>query len=378
MLDLTAIPIIDNHCHPFLLQQQMDAHTFRGYFSEATHPSFVQRHVSHSVYYLWFLRQAAAFYGCEPLENEVIAARSHFSGDELLRRLFVDAHIEALVLDSAYPPPSTCYAPEQIASQGNVQAATLLRLEILMQDLIQAHIDFDEVVGRYRETVRRARELGYSGLKSIVAYRTGLEIAEWSKDEAVAAFTEARVQVTQHGELRLMHKPLLDYLLHQAFEQAAEQALPVQFHTGYGDGDTDMRLGNPLHLRAIFERGDYQRMPIVLLHESYPYVQLGAYLAAIYPNVYFDLSYTIPFLEKLEMLTFTRQALSIAPASKLTYSSDGINVPEMLWVGAKRARSILAQVLQEMVDADELATFQAQHLARLILHDNAAHLYFKT
>ncbi|GHO73239.1 hydrolase [Ktedonobacter sp. SOSP1-85] len=378
MLDLNTIPIIDNHCHPFLLQQRMDAQTFRGYFSEATHPSFAQKHVSHSIYYLWFLRQAAAFYGCKPLEDEIIAARSRFDTADQVHRLFAGAHIEALVLDSAYPPPTTCYAPEQIASQGGVRITTLLRLEILMQDLIQAHTDFDEVVARYRETVRQARELGYSGLKSIVAYRTGLEIAEWSKDEAVAAFTEARAQATQHGELRLMHKPLLDYLLHQAFEQAAEQELPVQFHTGYGDGDTDMRLGNPLHLRAIFERGDYQRMPIVLLHESYPYVQLGAYLAAIYPNVYFDLSYTIPFVEKLEMLTFTRQALSIAPASKLTYSSDGINVPEMLWVGAKRVRTILAQVLQEMIDADELDTSQAQHLARLILHDNAAQLYFKT
>jgi len=58
-------------------------------------------------------------------------------------------------------------------------------------------------------------------------------------------------------------------------------------------------------------------MQVVLLHESYPYCQFGAYLAAIYPHVYFDLSYTIPFVDKLEMLNFTRQALSIAPVSKL-------------------------------------------------------------
>jgi hypothetical protein len=72
-------------------------------------------------------------------------------------------------------------------------------------------------------------------------------------------------------------------------------------------------------------------VPIILLHESYPYCQFGAYFAAIYPNVYFDLSYAIPFVDKLEMVAFTRQALSIAPASKLLYSSDGIYVPEMYW-----------------------------------------------
>ncbi|GHO45603.1 amidohydrolase family protein [Ktedonospora formicarum] len=375
MLDLSSIPIIDNHCHPFLLQQRMDAERFRGYFSEATHPSFAREHLSHTVYYLWFLRQAAAFYGCAPVEAEVIAARSRLEGDELARRLLRDARFEALVLDFAYPPPATCYSPEQIARVSGARVATLLRLEVLMQELIQAHADFDEVVSRYRETVRRTREQGHCGLKSVVAYRTGLEIGTWSKDQAVAAFAEARALAVRNGEVRVTQKPLLDYLLHVAFEQAAELELPIQFHTGYGDGDTDMRLGNPLHLRAILERGDYQRMPIVLLHESYPYSQLGAYLAAIYPNVYFDLSYTIPFVEKLEMLAFTRQAFSIAPASKLTYSSDGINVPEMLWVGAHRGRAIIAQVLQEMIDVDELDETQAQQLARLVLHDNAARLY---
>ena len=96
-----------------------------------------------------------------------------------------------------------------------------------------------------------ARERGYCAFKSIVAYRTGLNIAEWSKDEALASFNEASAQAKRQGWLRIAHKPLIDYLLHIAFQQAAMQELPVQVHTGYGDNDTDMRLGNPLHLRPI-------------------------------------------------------------------------------------------------------------------------------
>jgi predicted TIM-barrel fold metal-dependent hydrolase len=208
-----------------------------------------------------------------------------------------------------------------------------------------------------------------------VAYRTGLDVLEWSKDEAASSFAEARELAVRTGKLRLYHKPLNDYLLHVAFAKAAEQQVPIQFHTGYGDSDTDMRLGNPLQLRNVFERVDYQSMQIVLLHESYPYSQLGAYLAAIYPHVYFDLSYTIPFVDKLEMLAFTRQALSIAPASKLMYSSDGINVPEMHWAAAVRGRAILAQVLQEMIDADEIDEEQANHLGRQVLRDTAYAVY---
>jgi uncharacterized protein len=134
-------------------------------------------------------------------------------------------------------------------------------------------------------------------------------------------------------------------------------------------------LGNPLHLRDVLERNDYQKMQVVLLHESYPYCQLGAYLAAIYPHVYFDLSYTIPFLDKLEMLAFTRQALSVAPASKLMYGSDGINIPEMHWAGAIRGRSIIGQVLSEMIEAGEIDEGQAYSLAQLILHDTAYKVY---
>lgn len=375
MLDLTDLAVVDNHCHPILRMQQMDILQFRSYFTEATHAVFASMHVPNAVYYLWMLRQMAAFYGCERTEEAVIAARNSFDTETLLHRLVQAANIDTLVLDIGYPPPDVCYSPEQMGTVGGCRAAKLLRLETLLQSLVIKHGDFDEIVARFSDEVSGAREQGYCGLKSIAAYRTGLDIREWQKDVAVAAFKEARTQAVDTGQLRTAHKPLIEYLLHIAFKIAAEQQLPIQFHTGYGDSDTDMRLGNPLQLREVLERSDYQSMPVVLLHESYPYCQLGAYLAAIYPHVYFDLSYMIPFVDKLEMLAFTRQALSVAPASKLMYSSDGTNLPEMYYVSALRGRAIVGQVLQEMIDADELDNEQAYHIARQVLHDTAYRVY---
>ena len=75
------------------------------------------------------------------------------------------------------------------------------------------------------------------------------------------------------------------------------------------------------------------------------------------------------------MVAFTRQALGIAPASKLLYSSDGIYVPEMYWASALRGRSILSQVLQEMIVADEIDQEQAYHIAQHVLHDTACTIY---
>ena len=374
-LDFSAIPVLDNHCHPVLLRQHIDVLQFRGFFSEATHPSFAQKHLPHTVYYLWILRQLAAFHGCEAVEEAVVEARNSLEADVLLQRLLHGANIEALILDTGYPPPAQCYRPAQIAEVGGCRVEKMLRLEIVMQQLVMQYAEFDEVVARFIEIVSHAREQGYCALKSIVAYRTGLDIREWSKDEAVASFREARWEAEQQGQLRIAHKPLLDYLLHIAFTQAARLHMPIQFHTGYGDSDTDMRLGNPLHLRPVLERREYWEMPVVLLHESYPYVQLGAYLAAVYPHVYFDLSYAIPFLDLLEMQNFTRQALSVAPASKLMYSSDGIHVPELHWAAALRGRRVLAQVLQEMIDADEIDEVQAYQLAWQILRHTARDVY---
>lgn len=375
MLDLNGIPLVDNHCHPMLLQQNMDTLQFRSYFSEATHASFALKHVPNSVYYLWLLRQLANIYGTGRAEEAIIAARNSQSSDNLLRSLIQAANIDTLILDVAHPSPDECYTPEQISSVTHCRTAKMLRLEVLMQQLVVEYDDFDEVVERFSVDVEHSRQHGYCALKSIVAYRTGLGIAEWTKDEAVKSFREARKEAAEKGQLRIAHKPLLDYLLHVAFAIAAERSLPIQFHTGYGDGDLDMRMANPLHLRDVLERPEYQTMQIILLHESYPYCQAGAYLAAIYPHVYFDLSYTIPFVDRLEMLAFTRQALSIAPASKLMYSSDGIYVPEMHWVGATRGRKILAQVLQEMISAEEIDEQQAYRLAQQILHDTAYTVY---
>lgn len=375
MLDLSTIAVVDNHCHPVLLEQQMDTLRFRGYCTEASDAVFAGQHVANTVYYLWLLRQLATFYGCENDEAAIIAARNRLTSDALIERLFRAANFDALVLDPGYPPRFECYTPERVGEVAQVRAAKMLRLETLMQDLILVYDDFDTVIDRYASAVRGAREDGYCAFKSIAAYRTGLNIAEWSKDEAVASFAEARAVAEAQGKLRIAHKPLIDYLLHVAFKIAAEQRMAIQFHTGYGDSETDMRLGNPLHLRDVLERRDYQTMAVVLLHESYPYTQLGAYLAAVYPHVYFDLSYAIPFLDRLEMVAFTRQALSVAPASKLMYSSDGVHLPEFHYLGAIRGRSVIGQVLSEMIDADEINEEQAYHLARLILRDTAYGVY---
>ena len=54
----------------------------------------------------------------------------------------------------------------------------------------------------------------------------------------------------------------------------------MQFHTGFGDPDLDLRLANPLHLRPLFESEALRGLRIVCLH-CYPYVREAGYLASV-------------------------------------------------------------------------------------------------
>ncbi|MGH2515963.1 MAG: amidohydrolase family protein, partial [Ktedonobacterales bacterium] len=308
-------------------------------------------------------------------EDTVLAARSRYSRYERIRMLLRDANIAALLVDQGYPPRDQLLPDGDVAALGGCRTFPMLRLEPLMERLILAHTTLAEVEEALRMALADVRGQGYVALKSIAAYRTGLDIRQWDRADAEMAFSEARRIVGETGTLRLAQQPLLDTLLHIAFTEAARQELPIQFHAGYGDTDADMLLANPLHLRAVLERRDYRGMRVVLLHECYPYTREGAYLAAVYEHVYLDLSYAIPFLGSGEMVAFTRAALGVAPYSKLMYSSDAVGLPELLWMSAHDGRRALGQVLGEIVDAGDLSASLAQTAGVAILHDNAMRVY---
>lgn len=57
------------------------------------------------------------------------------------------------------------------------------------------------------------------------------------------------------------------------------------FVTSFGDKDLDLRLANPLHLRAVLEDKRFSKCRIVLLHASYPFSREASYLAHVYSQV---------------------------------------------------------------------------------------------
>ncbi len=375
-LDLSHIPVVDNHCHGVYAHQgPFTPDQWRCYFTESREPKTRTEHVATTLFYRRLVHTLAEFLGCPPTEAAVLAARQARAPHDLIRDLLRAANIAALLVDQGYPPPDQVMPDARVGQLVGCRTLPMLRLEVLFQRLIGEHASMAAVIEALRTELADVRAQGYVALKTIVAYRTGLDIRTWPDAAVATAFRTARQAVAEHGAVRLAHQPLLDTLLHVAFAAAAQQELPVQFHTGYGDTDADLRLANPLHLRAVLEQPAYHGMPVVVLHEAYPYTREGAYLAAVYDRVYLDLSYATPFLSYTEMLAFTRAALGVAPTSKLLYSSDAVGLPELHWISAIQGRRILGTVLDEAVAHGELSTNEAEAAGEAMLRGNAMRLY---
>jgi hypothetical protein len=332
-----------------------------------------ERHVADSVFYRWAIKELAAAFACAPSTDAVLAARSRTSPDTLAGRLLRDANVAALLVDYGFQTDDT-YPHAELASRLPCRVLPVLRLETLAQTLIVEHDTLDGAIDAYVAAVEGARSAGYVALKSIIAYRTGLAVRPTTRADAVAAFGPVKERARREGRIRLASKPLNDYLLLLALRIAERQALPVQFHTGFGDADLDLLDANPLHLRPLLESANHRHVPFVLLHASYPYVRELGYLAALYANVYADVGLAIPHLAA-EIPSLLRQLLGLTPSSKIVYSSDASQIPELFWLAARWARRGLGVVLEELTAVGALDDGEALAIGRQLLGGNAARIY---
>ncbi|HEU0192856.1 MAG TPA: amidohydrolase family protein [Gaiellales bacterium] len=369
-LDLSAIPIVDNHCHGLLTDTTpLTAAVYRHRFSECAGEPFPADHTGTAVHYVWALRQLAGALRCEPSEEAVLKARAARSPDELDRTFLRSVDIAWLLIDDGYPDPADTCDRQTAARRGGFRVGWVERVETVAGRLALETNDragFDDALDAH---LASARARGVCGFKSVAAYRSGLAVAEPDG----LAVTDALAAMRDSGSDRVEAKPLVDHIVLHIMRAAAGQELPVQFHTGYGDADLDMRLADPLHLTPLLRA--FPGVPVVILHGAYPYTRKAAVLATTYANAYLDVSYAIPFLTAPELRAVTREALGAAPSSRVLYSSDAVGIPEQHWLGAVRGRAAIGASLGELVDDDCLSEADAMAVAARILHGNAERIY---
>jgi uncharacterized protein len=364
------IPLFDHHAHSLRRLQPDTPEAFRAHFTESDAPETVARHVGWSLFYRRALADLGAYFGCAPTEDAIIAARRRRPFADLTREMFADAGIGAILIDPGFRAAEH-YDLAALRGLLPCPAGELLRLEVLAERLIPAADGWPDLRERFAAEVRAAAGT-MRGLKTIIAYRTGLDLGRWNPDALGAAFREAR-DAADAGCGRLASKPLLDTLLWSALEIAAERGLPVQIHTGFGDHDLDLRLANPLWLRPVFEHPPFRTITFVLLH-SYPYVREAAWLAHVYPHVAMDLSLTVPFAAHAASDAIL-EALGLAPASKVLLATDAFSIPDLFWLAARHAREALHTALTTIAHRGFAGPEDRRAIARRLLWENAVAIY---
>jgi hypothetical protein len=252
--------------------------------------------------------------GCDADERAVYERRRASDPAEYAASFLRATNTELLLVDDGFPPTDVGTTWDEMGELAGCRALPVLRLETR-----EEHAAAETATARSR---------GYVALKTIAAYRGGLD------------------RVSQH---------VIDALEENERSLAP---LPVQVHCGFGDWDLHLWRADPSYLKPLVER--FSDTTFVLLH-CYPFVREAGWMAHVYGNVYFDLSLTIPHVARpAEALA---EALELAPVSKLLYASDAARTPELYLLAATWWRDALAEVLTDEADA------------RMILRENALAVY---
>jgi predicted TIM-barrel fold metal-dependent hydrolase len=328
---LATVGLVDQHAHGILREPPESLDTFRGLFSESLDPR-QWPHVATGVTYRRAIALLAEHLGCEPEEQAVYERRLASDPAEYAGSLLLATGTEWLLVDDGYPPPGTGTSWDELGELAGCEAAPIMRIERVVDELGAAALAGE---------VASARERGFAALKTVAAYRGGLDL-----DATPAAVRDALNVALEANE-------------------TTGEPLPIQVHCGFGDCDLHLPRADPGWLKPLVER--FRETPFVLLH-CYPFVREAGWLAHVYGNVWFDLSLTIPHVSRpAEAL---REALELAPVSKLLYASDAARTPELYVLAATWWRDALAEVLGEA-----LTPAEAEDAGRLILRENALALY---
>ncbi|MET8828642.1 amidohydrolase family protein [Streptomyces sp. NPDC004610] len=367
---LDALELVDHHCHGVVTTDPAPR-DFEGLLTEAgpwpdRSLSLFDTPVGTAV-----RRHCAPVLGlpAHAPPAEYLRRRAELGAGEVNRRFLAAARTGVFCVDTGYAADRLS-TPDALATAagGGAVAYEVVRLESVAERVAAEGVEPDAYGDAFREAALTAvRRPGVVGVKSVAAYRTGfaLDPARPGGAEVTAA---ARGWLAG-GSGRLADPVLVRHLLWTA----VDLGLPLQLHTGFGDSDLRLHHADPALLTDWLHRMEGV-VPVLLLH-CWPYQRQAGYLAAILEHVYLDLGLTLHHVGPVRARAVLEEALEIVPYRKLLHSSDAFGLAEFYHLGALAFRRGLAELLQDRVDADEMALSDALRLADWAGRDNARRIY---
>ena len=377
MLDLSHLPIIDDHGHPFLPEKETGC--LADYASTSLLPGRTETNRCLLVY-RHMLRRLAEHLGMGPAADEaaILAQRNeryHADRTGYIKNLFEAADIRRVLVDIGFPSEGFSgysVSPETFGGLVPCPVGVIIRIEPLLLSLLPQGLGLKEYEDAFLKLLAgEVDKYRTVSVKTAMAYFTGLAFERASTNrigEALASLYK------DPGDLAAA-KPFLDHLVFKTVDFCRQRGLPLQIHTGFGNAPLlDITKSNPALLFNLLKEETCQEVPVILLHAGYPYVREAAYLGNNYPNVHIDISQVSQYAG-VGLPQILNELWSLTPLSKILYGSDGLGLPELYWFPALYIRRALALALQRLIDDGFLTEPEALAAAGDILSENAARVY---
>lgn len=222
--------------------------------------------------------------------------------------------------------------------------------------------------------VASAREKGFVGIKSAVAYDRSLEFADVGRAEAEAQFEELKQLKGKAGRADWSRaRALQDYMFGRLAEACAKHGLPLQVHTGFFyDTWRNAAQTNPALLAPFVIR--HKNTRFVLMHGGYPYGTELLAMAKNLPNVTLDMCWTYVISPSFAS-RFLNEAIETVPADKVLGFGGDYQVAEGAYAHAMLCREVVSKVLADKVAAGYWSEAEALAYARALLRENAIRVF---
>jgi predicted TIM-barrel fold metal-dependent hydrolase len=295
--------------------------------------------------------------------------RRELGAEEVARRFLAASGIGRFLVETGYRADEIL-SPAEMARSATTpahpaSAEEVVRLESVAEDVAATGPDASGFAEAFAAALGK-RVQGAVGLKSVIAYRYGLDFDPEPPD--AGEVRRAAGQWLRDGG-RLTDPVLLRHLLWAG----VEHGLPLQFHVGFGDTDLTMHRCDPSKMTGFLRRVQGRGVPIMLLH-CYPYHRTAGYLAAVFPHVYFDVGLAVNY-SGVRSAAVIAESLEVAPFAKVLFSSDAWGPPELHHLGALLWRRAMTALLGEWVAAGDWSQADALRVAELIGVGNARRVY---
>lgn len=217
---------------------------------------------------------------------------------------------------------------------------------------------------------------GAIALKCGLAYERSLNFARVSRSEAEKAFLqiiENKISPDWENQYFTPAKEFQDYMMHYILNIANNNQLTYQIHTGLLESSGNkITHTDPSLLNNIFIQ--YPDIKFDIFHIGYPYYQVLASLAKMFPNVYIDMCWAHIISPKAAREALA-EYLDSVPANKISAFGGDYLFVDGVYGHQYLARRNVAMVLTEKINLGIIDINEAKRIARMLFYDNPKNIF---